>query len=604
MATFEDILQKAQDSLKDTDSLMRETNLEGILNHVKKISKKTTAKNPLEITTISNYDMFILALVLSNFEDLSVFQNYKEDLEELADRINRWTFEANGKDLITLYDNMDNEGNLSHHKYLVNFTNLDIDLAAINYNLKVVCILMYRFLELKKDLIAGEKNYAKKSGYASVLSANRKFNPLITREEYLRKIYEANYTFTFLARAKEAIEKEEQLAKEKRRLIQARKKNTLEVIKQGQRIESLTSMPDDWHRYLDPEVLEELYFIIQGNLRKENETLKQEEEAILSQREKSPLTKFLYEKGYNPYSLDENLRKELESRPDIIASITLLLENQMTIEEIFTRYIPLLLSLSQEKIAKIKEIISKKALTPETFKKEISNIFGKKYQEIITNVSILELVIDFTNIFYDDCILLKSPQDIKNILGVLAHYTLTRNNYIFLLCHYEYIAIYDLLIEQEIPVELFISICKTENPLSTIKRIMIYKQINEPYETTSHRLKREVCSEERFGCLEEDLEAYIPNVVPIVNPHTITGATITNVVYHPLVKLLDQEFQLEDLYVIGDAIIARPKFLRNFEASEEQESTLISSLISSSILDDSAYYSLYNKLAEMKLQKK
>lgn len=603
MATIEEIIKKATYSLQDTESLMRETNLEAIKNHLEQIIKKTSHRNPSQITSISNFDLFVLALVLSNFEDLSTFSNVQEDIRELEESINAWTFSTSGNDLITLYDNTDNDGNLTNSEYLSNITNLNMHLVSTSYNLKVVYILMYSFLKLKRDLALSEKSFTAKSGYANVLSANKKFTPQISKEEFLRRIYESNYTFSFLERAQEAIETKAREAIEQRKLIQQRKKNTEEVIAQGQKLEYMTAIPDDWHRYLDPALLEEIYDKIQENLKKEHKSLMQEEAALLSKRDKSPLTKFLYDRGYNPYSLSPEILAKLEENPDTIAGITFLLENQITIEEIFTKYISVLLHLSKEKLEKIRETITKKALTPITFKKEINHILGDQYQTIIINVSILEPIIEFTNIFYDDSILLKKPQEIKNILSVLAQYALTRNNYIFLLCHYEYITIYDLVLEQEIPVELFISICKTENPLSTIKRIMIYKEMREPYETTNHHLKREVSSAERFGCFDENLEEYIRNVVPIVNPQNRTGATISSIVDHPIVKALDREYQVDDLYIIGQANIARPKFLRNFESSSKEESDLISSLISSSILDESAYYSLYNELEEKKLQK-
>ena len=152
------------------------------------------------------------------------------------------------------------------------------------------------------------------------------------------------------------------------------------------------------------------------------------------------------------------------------------------------------------------------------------------------------------------------------------------------------------MIEQDIPVELFISICKTEEPLNTIKRILIYKSIGEPYATSSNFLKKEVTSESKFICSDDSLDDYIPNVVEQNGLNLLHGTKISTVVKNELVKQLDSTYKVENAYIIGDTIISRPKFLRNFESVQGNPNYLIISLVSNSILNDKEYYDLTTEL--------
>ena len=71
----------------------------------------------------------------------------------------------------------------------------------------------------------------------------------------------------------------------------------------------------------------------------------------------------------------------------------------------------------------------------------------------------------------------------------------------------------------------------------------------------------------------------------------------------PIVELLDKDFGIEDTYIIGNAIISRPKFIRNFSSTKKDSSSIIPSLIQSSILEASQYYSLCDELNNRVLHK-
>ena len=78
---------------------------------------------------------------------------------------------------------------------------------------------------------------------------------------------------------------------------------------------------------------------------------------------------------------------------------------------------------------------------------------------------------------------------------------------------------------------MFISICKTENPLNTIKRIIIYKNIGEQFATPTNFLKKEVASESKFMCDDSSLDDYIPNVVDDNGLNLLDGKTISTIVF-------------------------------------------------------------------------
>lgn len=600
MNNIKNIIELANQSLEDTDSLLSECENKEFTKYYNKVIKLLSS-DPETIINIPNYYIFLLSLFVTNTDNRSLFHNYVEDLDELKPIVNSWEYTPHAKDLLELYNHTSSEGNLENYKYLDNFNNLNLSVLSLNYNLKIVYYVMYNFLQLKDNL---KKAIDKPDEISPIISTKGKKIIQANRQKQLTSIFNNSGFKVFLDIIKNEVEKQNTELKERRSILDKRKKYTLEVIKKENELSTLMNVPDNWHRYLDPRLLEELYYLIQSHIERQYQDIITEEETLLQKRNRSTLTTFLFNKGYNPYSLDNGLLTELEKKPDLISSINVLLECDLSIEEIFNDYIDILMTLTPDKITSIKDLISKKALTLSTLKKKALNIYGSKYSEILTNVSILEPIIEFENIFYDDQILFESPTKIKNILQVLANYHLTKNNYIYLLCHFTYLPIYDLLLENNISVSLFISICETENPLNTIKRIIIYRNIHEQYENNNHRLKRDVASEDRFICSDQELDEYIPNIVPLVSsPIESTGAILSTDVHHPIVELLDKDFGIEDTYIIGNAIISRPKFIRNFSSTKKDSSSIIPSLIQSSILEASQYYSLCDELNNRVLHK-
>ena len=83
----------------------------------------------------------------------------------------------------------------------------------------------------------------------------------------------------------------------------------------------------------------------------------------------------------------------------------------------------------------------------------------------------------------------------------------------------------------------------------------------------------------------------------------LSGSSISSIVEHPLVKKLDSEYKVENVYLFGNTIISRQRFLRNFEQANGDCKLLVASLISNTILDESSYYEIINELNKKQLKK-
>ena len=89
----------------------------------------------------------------------------------------------------------------------------------------------------------------------------------------------------------------------------------------------------------------------------------------------------------------------------------------------------------------------------------------------------------------------------------------------------------------------------------------------------------------------------------IYGMNILMGKTITTITSNPIVEQLDSEYRVDNIYLIGNTPISRPKFLRNYEQVKGNTDYLILSLVSNSILDETSYMNLINELNGHKLKK-
>lgn len=367
----------------------------------------------------------------------------------------------------------------------------------------------------------------------------------------------------------------------------------------------LMEISSNWFRDLRYDVLTDIFEKVTENMYGKYLDTGIKNVALMNSLDSNKTDKVLYIFGINPKSIRPSDYETLKDMDPILleANIKTLLEFGFEINDIFTKHFIILVTLNYEKVLNLNLLIKKKALSKENIVKNPRLI--NKIKRLKLNYDILANIIDFDNAYYDESILQKNVKDLKDELSILAQYNLTKNNYMFLLCHYEYLNIYDLIIEHEIPTYLFIAICKTKNPLLTIKRIMIAKELGIDYETPTHNLRKNVTCEEHASCYDEDIEEFIANFVPFVCPDVIEGNRIDKILKYPLVEELDEKSRLDDYYVFGDVIVSRPKLLKRFEhllhENKKPEEYFIPCAISDSIYTEKDFFTLKEMVNSKKL---
>ena len=583
------IRDEATSTLTEAKMIKSERGPVELKKMVDKLLKKAAKADKQELARMSTYEIFTTFVYLLNSDNFS-YEETMNYCEETKKTVSAWTFDKDSRRLEIMDSKTKEDGSLNDWTAVNTMTELGLTPIFVNYNMKLVYIAMYHFLKLKKDLLSQNDMLKKLS--------------IPQRMQWMKGVYKNNNFSTFVQFAKEVLENNEKDHEFRQDVSSKRIKVTEEVLAavEDETFDSLCEIPATWHQYLDPRVLEPIYDIIQANLVRKKLSLDKEEQELITKRDRSSLTTYLYDNNLDPYSLPEEKLSTLESTPDIISKIEFFKYVGIPVNNSLTIHYETLLNITEEQISMLKFLITSNVLSRSTLRDNINTIVSN-YQRIIDNYEILKNIIDFNNVFYKDTILLKDIKKIKGILSVLKEYKLSLNNYIFLLCNYEYLSLYDLLLEQDIEEELFISICKTDNPLNTIKRIIIFKNIGEQYATPTNFLKKEVSSESKFICDDSSLDEYIPNIVEQNGLNIINGTTISTIVNNDLVKYLDTTYRVDNTYIIGGTIISRPKFLRNFESVQANPNYLIFSLVSNSILDEKEYYDLTSTLRQNKSKK-
>ena len=402
---------------------------EEIKPYVDEIATKANGINKEELVKIEPFKIFLTYFYLTNNAYLSFDEVYQMVLE-IKDIINSWAFKTEGPLLLGLSKVLDDNGKVIDSKAYEYMTKLMITPEFINYNLKPICFIMFDFLNLKMDII---KISIKNRGLGS-------------NQALIRQAYNNSRLKNIIMVAVKALKVANDEMAERKEVAKEKIKYTKEVqaMVDDESILQLDDMPDLWHRYLEVPLLEELYGIIFDNLNKKEHSIQvqigEKEKAI----NRSPLVKYLFDNGIDINSLDSNLISDLEKislTENIVNILDFLRSLGLSLDEIFIDYSGILISLTNEKVSKIQFLLSTNILSKKTLRVNL-DLLDKRYNELLVNYEILKPIIDFNNIFYDDKILLKSSNSIKNILSVLALYDLTRNNYIYLLCHFEFMEIY------------------------------------------------------------------------------------------------------------------------------------------------------------------
>ena len=598
-----------------------------LVNKLIKLSKKKDKKCLCEMT---NYEMLLIALGCSNL-DTFTWEEIKRDALEIKDIVNNWTHANTTKQFEKLYIKGVGDLEVPPVADLEAFSSLGLTPNFAGYRMNTIYTVMERFLDFKNQ-IANAAAYVPSKTTVRIKQLNaplsnpqqftNPFNfPLANPNAFQmtnakktltkQEIHEEIYIETQMKGVINAYEKYYE-QEQKERVEKSNKNNRkikiyeqiLRMIQDG-KINDLTDIPTEWDEVLNASILCELYLVLHDNILLQYQVEEDMKKGLQKIINKSPLTSYLYSKGIDPSTIDEDILKEMEKQEleKIITILDFLLKIGFNIIDIFSKNINLLTEINVKNLTLLNFLVDSHILTKTII---INNpcILTSEFKKIQTNYNILKPIIEFDNNNYDDSVLLTDTKKLKDIISVLKEYNLTKNNYMYLLCNYKMLNIYDLMIENEIPVNLFISICRTSNPLNTIKRIIIYKLLDISFQVNKYSLKKDVTSETKFICADEDLDLRISSVVPYMVSEPIEGTKITDIVQSDLAQKLETYSNSSDSYIFGTTIISKPKVLRNLEASQiDKEEDLLRAIISSSILSEKNVYEIQYSLQQKKLLK-
>ncbi len=554
--------------------------------YVDELAKKANCVNKSELVHMEPFKIFLIFFYFTNNNIMSFDEAYKMVLE-IRKEINQWSFANQRNTLLDLAKALNTSNGGLNNKAIECMNKLGLTPEFINFNLVNVSVIMASFLKLKRD----------------ITEINIKEKNLIIKNKLMKQIYNKSQLKACIELVVNGVKEAEERVNYRHEIAKEKIKYTKEVQAKVEDLSilELDEMPKDWHIYLELELLEQIYNIIFDNLAKKDEMVQGEikkQEGIIN---RTPLVKYLYSNGIDVNSIDSKLLNSLEKlslKENIQYILDFLKSLGLSLNRILSEYSDVLLSLTDDKVNKIKFLLSANVLRKETLVNNLK-MFEIKYNELLTNYDILKPVMDFNSMFYDDSILFKTPIVIKNILSVLGEYDLTKNNYIYLVCHFNYLNIYDLLLENNIPLYLFISICETDNPLQTIKRILVYREIGEEFETSNKLLRKEVRSSDKSFMRDEDLDDYLALLPDLTR---IEGNKISKVKDSSVVKEFDSQYRVShDTYMIGNFLVSRAKFLRNFETMKESNDSIIVCLVSDSLLNERDFLGLVKELKGKRL---
>ena len=542
-------------SYQDTQTYLDELPHEVTYTRMKNLIRDTLLPDKTTLYNYTNFEIFEIILDYSNYKVYD-HETTIALTQEVKDIVNSWSY----KDLDALEQICSPENNLD--LVLDTIYKLKLNSNFVNYELRPTFKIMGNFILFKHYL---EQQQV------------RKINGPVLRNAYKHTDFEV--LMKILQEDLSNVQYEDRMSKIQKRLEVT--KEVEEYLNDG-RLNTITELKSEWHTYLHPDLLAEIYNILFTNIKKEYEQESETNMRLTYLTNKTPLISYLYTNKINPK--DVNNLEELNK-----IEFNILLKR---IEFFKLLNIPLILILNnyQEYLTTLKEdtintftyYINKNILKKETILKDITIL--NKELNIKTNYEILKTIIDFNNTYYEDKILLINPHNLRNRISILKEYNLNTNNYIYLLCNFKYLEIYDLMIENNIPKYLLINICNTYDPLLTIKKIIICNLINEPYETERHLLKREIREKNNFYVPDNEIDNYL-NKRYI--PNNIETNSINEITKQEEIISLDKQYRYGDLYIFNKIKISRPKVLRYLQTTRHNiKDNIYLAIITSSILSE------------------
>ena len=581
--------------LKEIDLILQEQNPKELFDKIDKILRLLKNEDKTEFSKIDNFDMFIVFINSVNSDKYSYYETL-DKCKKIKSQIRDWTYK---KVSFKFEQIIQKDETISEEKRLDILKELGL-LDLKEYDLNIPLFMMDRFLAFKDKIQKLEISSLPMLTNSKLLTYKEK----IERHKQITNNTEIEKILGVIKNYKESNEKK---LLERKKIVQTTKPFIIELIKMidDGRINEIESIDSKWMEYIPIPILDELLKIVIDNQYKHYKQLSEKEENLNNKINKTPLIKFLYDKKIDPDTLDPIILKKLEKEDitKIESNLELLLMIGFNIEDIITKYENYLIKITPEIREKIKFLLSNQIITKTLIINNIDLLY-ENFNKLLNNYTFLKTIIDFKDITYNDKILLLDEQTLKERIEILKLYNLSKPNFIYLLNNYKYLYLYDLIIENDISPNLFIAICNTRDPLKTIKRIIICKTLNIPYKLNEYTIKKDVKEETKFICYDTDLDMYIDDVSKFYITNPINGTSIGDIEQNELVKYLDENYQVDQLYLLENTQISRSKVLRNLEYIKQNNlnanNYLLSIFGSNSILSEKNIYEIRKTLEQKK----
>lgn len=363
-------------------------------------------------------------------------------------------------------------------------------------------------------------------------------------------------------------------------------------------IDKLDEIPEFWYQCATPNVLIYVLSFFNYKTSQKYQKAKEDNQQLKNIIERTALTKFLYSKQISPAKIAREYYLKLENNPNTISTLEFLFKLDLPLKEILYKQESFIFFLTNDLIKELNFLINSQVISKTSLKRRLPNI-EEWYLKLKTNYEILKNITDFKNEFYNDEIMFLEPPAIRERLSVLKEYSLSKNNYMFLLSNYQYLSYYDLMIEKGISPIYFISICKSANPLLTIKKILICDLINESYLLPSGALAKKVTDNGKFICDDREVDQYLENENLQAFNTEISGG-ISTITSNRTINLLDENYRIDNLYNFDGVLISRPKFLRVCEVKSTLNlNSIILSLEYNSILSTTDLIKIQNCIKKL-----
>jgi len=576
------MLSLAQKDLTEMKLVLAEELPKETIKMIDKLSKIDKAIDKSSITKITNSEFLTFLICLTSNVEYS-YSEIKKDCDAVANIVNNWQYAKVHEKMYNLFQDEIRSVNPHSRYYQLGLTD-----ELKKYNIDNIFGILDLFLSLKARINQILKN--------SQLPPSSKI-------DRIQRVYKSTTFSTFISNIRQFKEKLKADLAYRQKIARQKIEVINEVIPQieNYQVFAITNIPDNWQVYLHPELLEHLDRLAFRNLNRRKSNL-ETQKFLLQKYLTRTANKILIDLHLNPQDvppkLKENITKQASTK-NFNNKLNFLLKLGIHPYNIIFQYSFLLPDITDEILTFFTFLLDHGIITKETTISILPTIFSS-YKTIHDNYEIIKNYLDFNNPFYNDSILLLPLSEVKNRLSLLKEYSTLPSNILFLLIHIEYLPILDLLLEKDINSIYLISICETENPLNTLKRILIYREIGEEYTNPNGTLKKDIIAENKSLIPSSQINLYIENIVPEVlkyqedtNYQTISPSEIFS-----LFKSYEYD---ANTYLIGETLISKAKFHRQL-ITHPQFSNIIPSLISGSLLSLSEYVSLRKELSSLTFQ--